>query len=310
MNGQIKKVRMYKVNVSAIQEFMRCRYRWWAKYVMNWVPRAEALPLRFGNLLHDIFEEAARIDISQAIEVVKDEWFGKAMDSTDAYERDSRMKAIEALDDLEEALALWKDTCDFENPFIEVENPFEIPHPNDSRIILQGRPDRVALMDGRLWHIQNRGLSPSVNFGVYLELAKRHYHEHLYAEALSYKYPDIPYGGTVFNLVRKLKYRTKNGKVKQLSEMFQQYSMVVSLKSELHKNIMNCILEYALSMQREEELYHEEKVIPLPNEYMNGGMYGNSPDIYFKTLIGEIELGDPRFFKKREDLYEPQTRED
>jgi hypothetical protein len=36
---------------------------------------------------------------------------------------------------------------------------------------------------------------------------------------------------------------------------------------------------------------------------MNGGMYGNSPDEYFRVLTGEYELDDPRYFKTREDTY-------
>jgi len=320
----------YKVNISAVNQFSKCEFRWWAQYVMGWVPKQEPAPLAFGRLLHLVFEGHAQgMSMEQSIQNHMNSWHQKAITTTDSFENSVLLGAISQLDDMSEALVQWKDQYEFEIPVLEVEQRFEIAHPLDSSIHLIGRPDRVAVMAGRIWHVQNRGLASSTNFGVYTELAKRHYHEHVYAEALNQKYiedgkvipyglPGLPhgmylsYGGTVFNLVRKLKYRTnitKNnpeGQVKPLTEMFYQYPMSIDLNSSLHKHIMECVLEYAGRMREAEYLWNTEGRIPPPNEDANGGKFGNSPDPYFKVLCGEIELGDERYFKQRIDPYASQ----
>jgi hypothetical protein len=293
---------------------------------MNWVPKEEPEPLVFGRLLHVIFERHARGNtMSQAIAGTRVEWYKKAINSTDEFERVVMMNSIEQLDDITEALIQWKDAYEFEIPVLEAEEPFELPLQGEmdmGSIVLVGRPDRVAVMAGKLWHVQNRGLAPGINFGVYTDLAKRHYHEHVYAEALNHKYCgkgnalitgskycQYNYGGTVFNLVRKLKYRTKitkknpEGETKELSEMFYQYPMSIDLKSPLHEHIMDCVKEYAYRMRSAEFGWRDDGIIPPPNEAANGGFFHNKPDVYFRVLCGEVELGDPRFFKRRIDPY-------
>lgn len=308
---------VYKVNVSAINQFSRCRFRWWAQFVMNQVPREEAKPLAFGRLLHLVFEEHAKgvMSMQQAIDKWQVEWHNLAMQSTDSFERTVRLEALGQLGELEEALGQWKDAYEFETPVLEAEQPFELAHPKDDSIILVGRPDRCAVMAGKIWHVQNRGLAASINFGIYTELAKRAYHEHTYAEALTRKYPEYPYGGTVFNLVRKLKYRTKitkknpEGKKKELSEMFFQFPMSIDLKSPLHEHVMDCVLDYAYQMRTAEKEWRDHRTIPSPNESENGGMYHNKPDVFFRVLTGDIELSDPQYFKKRIDPYQETTNE-
>lgn len=306
----------YKVNVSAINQFSRCRFRWWAQYIENWVPIQEAQPLAFGRLLHEVFEASHQADISMkgAIELCFQLWQKKAETTTDSFERTMRFDALQQLDELSEALCLWVDKYPITTT-LAVEEPFEIEHPDDPSIHIIGRPDREVVMNNKIWHIQNRGLAPGINFGTYIELQKRSYHEHVYAEALNRKYINpnekfgLKYGGTLFNLVRKLKYRTKvtkknpEGEIKDLSEMFFQHPMTIDLTSPLHKHIMACVLGYAREMRDAEVAYRDEGIIPLPNESVNGGAYGNSPDPYFKVLIGEYELGDSRYFKKRDDPY-------
>jgi hypothetical protein len=158
-----------------------------------------------------------------------------------------------------------------------------------------------------LWHWQNRGLASSINFGTYTELAKRHLHEGIYAWAMRKKYPDIPYGGTGFNLMRKLKYRgvpTKKCPEGAIlhgpSEIF--FQDLVPYTPERSNDMLRSVLWNVQEMRRvREEAQHGR--LPAPNERMNGGYYGNTPDPFFKVLEGEWELEDDRYFKNREDMY-------
>jgi hypothetical protein len=131
------------------------------------------------------------------------------------------------------------------------------------------------------------------------------------------------YGGTFFNLMRKLKYRTKItkanplGEVKTYDEMFLQHPMSITVldpdavtssqSGMLHYNVMECVLKHAHQMRMVRDHWLDDPVmdaLPAPNEDLNGGPYGNSRDEYFRVLIGEIDLMDDRYFKDREDTYE------
>lgn len=309
----------YVVNVSSIQSFMQCRWRWTAAYVFNRVPVNEARPFRFGKLLHVIFEDFFKgAPMENVIADRALEWRTAAESATNEFDRLVAMDALEDLQMMAEPLTLWRDKFPFERT-LEVEVPFEIAHPQDPLIRLRGRPDRVGVLYGRIWHVQNRGLAAGINFGVYLDLAKRHYHEHVYAEALSKKYgicengcvgcDPYEYGGTVFNLMRKLKYRTKMtkanplGETKAIDEVFWQHPMAIDIKGLLHTNVMNDIRLHAHEMKRVEAAARDMNW-PAPNEYMNGGMFGNRPDEYYRVLTGEIELTDDRYFKDRIDMYD------
>ncbi len=307
----------YVFNVSEMQDFQRCRFRWWAKWVQNYVPKHEAQPLGFGKLIHRIFEtyHGGQYNMAECIALHRTEWVTKmetaGMNGLDIVDISIGTKVLKQLDDITEALVLWQDVYPMEIDCLEVEEPFEIDLGDG--IVGRGRPDRVAVRHGLLWHVQHKALAAGTHFAVFTDLAKRSYHEHLYAEALWKKYKCHVavrgYGGTHFDLIRKLKYRTNItkanplGKCKDYEEMFQQVPMSVDLDSPLHHHVMDSIKQHAAEMRACRTLC-AAGFIPAPNENMNGGAFGNSPDEYFRVLTGEYELGDDRYFKQREDTYE------
>ena len=295
-----------KVNVSSVNDFMQCRFRWWAKWVMNRVPVATAPALDGGKLLHLIFEDAFKGQNIQSAARTRCGEYRKLIGTAHPASRIGAMEAAEQIEDLIEALPLWQDKFKI-TKVLEVEQAFEWPDPVIPGLIWVGRPDRRVLASGRTWHVQNRGLAAGMNFGTYCRLRKRDYHEHLYAEEAAFKYLKWPVGGSVFNLVRKLKYRTnvgkKNEKTKTAEEMFYQQAMAINLKSPLHKSVMQSLRGHVLEMNRVRHEWEAEGIVPSPNEKQNGGYGGNSEDPYFKVLIGEITLNDPDYFKEREDLY-------
>lgn len=304
----------YVVNVSSVQDFMYCRFRWVCKWVENRVPRAEPRAFRFGKLLHKLFEWHLGVGLTMedAIARASDEWI-KEVQAADPNSTDWS-DAMEDLEAMQEPLLLWKDQYPFEVPVVEVEEPYTFPFPGDPSIHLRIRPDRVGIRQKRLWHVQHKALAAGKNFPVFIELAQRSYHEHGYAEGLALKYPDIPYGGTHFDLYRKLKYRRKRT-LKQIEFMqpgtilnpiesiFWQHPMTVDLKSPMHKHVMQCLHDHIIEMRKAEWRYRTHGIIPPPNEGANGGYYGNKPDEYFHVLVGDYQLNDNTYFKNREDTY-------
>src|SRR5258705_9817124 len=101
----------FKVNVSAINDFSYCEFRWWCKWVMNYVPLEDSEALQFGKLLHEGFEVQAKNNSSMETAIAKSrkEWTDKGLDDNSAFNYAVRLKAIKQLDDLTEALVQWKD---------------------------------------------------------------------------------------------------------------------------------------------------------------------------------------------------------
>lgn len=294
------------VNVSEINDFANCRFRWWAKWIMGREPIHDSVPLNFGTLLHRIFEEHNEgMTMEAAIRRRRAVAVAEMNVEMDTFNREVMAKAIKTLDDLTEALLLWKDQYPFEIPCLEVENSFE--YHLMPGVVLRGRPDRVGVMDGRIWHVQHKGLAAGTHFGIYKDLAQRSYHEHSYLHVLAEKYPQYKVGGTLFDLVRKLKYRTyvgkKNETTKSYEEMFMQFPMSIELDSPVHLHVMSCIKSHIGEMLRVRADWTKYGLIPAPNEAANGGFFHNKPDEYFRVLTGEIELDDPRYFRARVDTY-------
>jgi hypothetical protein len=312
---------MFTVNISSVKRFHQCRARWLIEWHLNRVPREGALPLNLGKLVHVAFEKYLlnqSTSMLAAIDATLAEWtdtIGKQHEAglLDDAEFGEAIDAAKALNDLREPLALWKDQFPVQQ-VLEVEEPFEFPHPLDNNIIVRGRPDRMAVVYGKLVHIQNRTLAAGVNFGLYTELAKRDYHELVYAWAMQLKYPHLKYGGTLMNLIRKLKYRgvpTKacpEGKILHTTdEMFGQF-MVPMLDKQVHQ-AMNDLLYDVMDMQACITDYETNNVMPSPNRQRDGGPYGNKKDPYFDVFMGKVDINDDKFFKPREDMYTPVTDE-
>lgn len=314
------------VNISGVKRFKECRARWLIEWHLNRVPIEGALPLNLGKLVHEVFDcyltpavipiQGGTIPVRHTMQGAIQQTVGKWVDAATTNlaaqrisqrEYEDMIAAKEAFDDLWEPLQHWKDQFPIERT-LEVEAPFEYPHPSDPSIIIRGRPDRVAVVFGRRVHIQNRTLAAGINFGLYTELAKRDYHELIYAWAMQQKYPDLSGGGTLMNLIRKLKYRakpTKNnpeGKIlHDLSEIFGQY--MVPMKDEQVELALADLLWDAHEMRRTIEEFETTGRFPAPNRKLDGGPYGNRIDPYFNVFMGKVSVHDNTFFKNREDMY-------
>jgi len=304
----------YKVNVSSVQDFYQCRFRWWAKWIMNRVPVAGQPALDAGKLLHVIFEDHFnRKGALDEVAKLRCKKFRDGIPSEHPATQPTLEKAVTQIEDLIEAFPLWQEKFPI-TKVLEVEQPFEYQDKELPWLLWRGRPDRVVVIGkNTIYHEQNRGLAAGQNFGTYVRLQKRSYHEHLYGEYLQRKYclPWVKkskrtYGGTLFNLVRKLKFRTNVGKkneaTKSAEEMFYQMPAPYDMNSGFHEAVMHAMRQHVVDM-RQVEAQWAHGIIPSPNEKMNGGYGGNSEDPYFKVLIGEIKLDDNEVFTNREEMY-------
>jgi hypothetical protein len=308
----------YRFNVSAVKQFYQCRFRWWAQFVMNRVPLVTPAALDGGKILHRAFERFEKTDGLSLADALASECkeFRDKIPNEHPAARSTLEKAVVTFEDVIEAMHLWRDRFPVD-AVLEVEKAHEWRDPEMPNVSWLLRPDKVVVIGGRIWHAQRRGLAASKNFATYVRLQNRSYHEHLYMEVLAEKYctrkTKLMPGGTVFDLLRKLKYRTNVGKkneaTKTAEDMFYQQAMVVNLKGPLHESVMMSLRQHAQDMIDATRRWQDEGIIPAPNEDQNGGYSGSSEDPYFKVLIGETTLDDNEVFKDREDQYAERTEE-
>lgn len=205
-----------------------------------------------------------------------------------------------------EPLDLWTDKFPIEST-LEVETPFSFRLPTGQDFV--GRPDRVVIWMGQTFHFQHKTLGGNRDVGDYITAAQRSLHENIYAWALMRKYPERPYGGSIYNIIRKLKYRsTAKGKtdviLHTIDEIFVQtpisidFSRVDATKKEIE------IL--AAKMIRTAGEFERGSVIPSSRD-MDTDPYRGKLDPYFYVLMGERSLDDDRYFKDRENPYEERT---
>jgi len=283
------------ISVSSILDFQNDRLRWAYRWLDNRVPRAVPQALVVGKIIHSSFEKA----FTEGLNV------GEALARILPPEAPlGEEKAHEELLGLVEPLKFWKDNFPVER-VLEVEEPFEFPVQD---LTFQGRPDRVAVVFGKAFHVQNKSVGAQTNLATYITLAGRALHELLYGHHLEKKYA-LPFGGTIYNIVKKLKYRSKVvskaeplGKIINTPEsMFLQ--TVIGLDPEQKELALRELNWYATEMKHTAESYFEGSLIG-SNRNLDAGHYGHGIDLYTRVMLGEISLDDDRYFMDREETYQ------
>lgn len=307
------------VNISSINDFVLDRRRWVYKWVQNRQPKAKAQPLLAGGMFHRAMESYLR-DRSKTLSGWLTEQVNEARKeakllvpiggSLEAVpDAQTLMDAAEEMEGMLEPLSYWEDKFPVKKT-LEVETAFSFPLLDGVQLV--GRPDRVVLVWDQLFHMQNRTLSSSKPIGLYLELAKRNLHEIAYAWAIQQKYPQYKYGGTIYNIIRKLKYRAKQTKSEAAAgipgkilhtpeEMFVQSHVPITTHNFIQG--IDDIKWLAEEMVRTKREFEHSGILPASNRMLDGGFYGNSRDPYLPVLLGQTTLDDDELYEDRTDNY-------
>jgi hypothetical protein len=269
------------------------------------VPRRIPQALIVGKILHQAFENAFK---STSATSVSNELASLLLPFGDSVLTEKEEKAYDELTGLVEPLKFWKDNFPIER-VLEVEEPFEFPL--QQGLTFQGRPDRVAVVFGKAFHIQNKSISSAKDLGNYITLAGRSLHELLYGYHLRKKYAitqGLEYGGTIYNIVKKLKYRSKVvskaeplGKILNTPEsMFLQ--TVIGLSKEAENIARRELVWYAYEMEKTAKQYQHGETVG-SNRNLDSGYFGHGIDLYTQVMMGEISLDDDTYFMDREQTY-------
>ncbi len=228
---------------------------------------------------------------------------------TEKEQKDADMAAS-----LVEPLEHWHDMYPIQRT-LEVEQPF-IGWQLTSGARFIGRPDRVVVVYDKVWHMQHKTIAAQGAVDKFLILAGRSMHELLYGAYLSQKYASVgEYGGTIYDIIRKLKYRSKQvtkaeptGKILHTpGEIFHQSAF--ALDPEQQEQALDDLNAISVAMQRTMEAYLAGMHIP-SNRYFDQNNYGKGIDPYTFVMLDETTLEDDALFADREDTYEMEEISD
>jgi len=294
------------ISVSSIQHYQDDPLTWCYTWLENRVPRKTGTAVSTGRLVHKAFENHFKGG-------------GRVGDELDAllapidprYLDERARKAYYASARLVEPLNLWEDRYPIDRT-LEVEAPFEEKLPNG--LIFQGRPDRVVSCYGKVWHFQHKTLAASRNPEHFIKLAPQSMHELLYAAHLRQKYTDEPYGGSIYNVVRKLKYKSeakgpKFGTIlNDINKLFIQRHFALR-DTDIARARVD-LLSLALKMERLARDYTRYLVQPPRNRRFDAGFYGTGLNPYLPVILGETTLDDDSRYMDRLDPYEAIAEEE
>ncbi|HXJ63695.1 MAG TPA: hypothetical protein VNN79_08060, partial [Actinomycetota bacterium] len=220
---------------------------------------------------------------------------------------EKEQKEVDLTRALVEPLEFWEDKYPVEQT-LEVEQPFVGWHlTSGARFI--GRPDRVVVVYGKVFHQQHKTVGPGIGLGNYLTLAGRNMHELLYGAYLSQKYRSVgEYGGSIYDIVRKLKYRStrvtkdqpKGVILHPAGEIFHQ--SMFALDVEQQEIALDDLNAASVAMDRTMDAYLQGLHIP-SNRYFDSVNYGKGIDPYTLVMLGDAALDDDALFMDREDTY-------
>lgn len=292
-----------EVTITSVTDFLNDRRRWCYRWVENRVPRSTPSALRVGTAVHTAFERfysapetysspgyALEHLLPTSVEI--------------AQTRDpEQAKAYAMIQNLIEPLYHWRDRYPIQAT-LETEQPFEFFLTSGAKF--RGRPDRVVLVNGSVFDFQHKTLAAQANLDNYLVLAQRNLHELVYGWYLARKYREYPYGGSIYNVIRKLQYRTKargkeNAIMHTVGEMLSQH--MIGINPALQEQAMEDLNYISIEMDRTIEAYLTGRPVP-SNRSLDSYKYGKEIDLYTYVEMGEIDLADDQYFTDRIDTYE------
>jgi hypothetical protein len=335
------------ISVSSIQDFQKCPLRWCFKYLEERVPRYEPTAFTVGKMVHKAFEihfENPDTKVGWALGDL-------IADAKDTLLDERETKAIAEVEQLKEPLEHWSDFYPIEET-LEVETPHSIPLGSTRKELKEYwnldfkiKPDRVVRIKDTIYHMQHKTISAQRDLATFVEVASHSFHELLYARVLQMKYPNRQYGGSIFNIVRKLQYksyakdavpgkRATKAKAEEIDalplltdkeretklrtwieshrkilhephEFFSQW--MVSITPPHIETAVNDLYILARQMKQVADDYWAGDLPPC-NRQQDEDMFTRRTDPYFDVIMGLTSLEDDTRFMDRVDHYEEVTQ--
>lgn len=291
-----------KVSVSEIKAFLTDQQEWQYAYILKRSPKRIETALEVGSFWHVLMENFYKKSRSKpAALTAAQEWLVERLDiPMDSNDLEKYEKIQTECAKLMQLFSLhWSDPCP-ESETIAVEQPIE--HIVQGYALI-GKPDRIIRYQDKFWHMQHRTLSDRTNIPLYLEAAQRDLHELVYAY-LCVNHYNLTYdrwGGTLFNIVRKLSQ-------KRIDESPESAFVQAFIPID-KRQIFDAIAEVRQVFTDMEGIRAGIRT-PIANRDMEKGRFGNVLSPYFKVKTGELKLDNDTFFSNTIDRYADNEADD
>jgi hypothetical protein len=282
------------VTVSEIEDFLKDEWRWYARWVLNRVPRRWYDALILGTAVHDVLEQHFNgMPLVEAYTTTRATLLHKVPDPDHAM---ARHYALKGFDEMEPQILAWRDRLPVERT-LEVEEPFELEVAPGW--ILRGRPDRPVIMHGKVYHQQHKTAGKGKPYDILARHFARSLHEGLYGFHLEEKYRDVaPYGGSIINLIRK----GKPAKGAGIESMNFQTAVALTdfdlTRARMRLSRIVARMRYAEAVGNAVGIWG---LVDVPA--LDSGPYMNSTDGYLPVLTGRTTLDNDNLFMPREETY-------
>lgn len=284
------------VTVTEIQDYLSCEWRWYAKWVLNRVPRRYSSALILGSAVHNIFKAHFKgypLDSAFVTEHVNMNVFLRG--ATDPAWAAAQAGAMKDLLRFRPQIVGFRDKFKIDET-LEVEEEFQIPL---GPWIFRGRPDRVVRMGQKCRHMQHKTVALNKSVETYLYVLQRSLHETMYGDTLAKKYGGLEYAGSIINLIRK-------GVAKPgITTEGLGFQALISIDPiDRMRSMMRARLIVERMVQAEETGKQHGIDALIDNPLEDAGVFGNSLDGYLPVLQGKTTLDDETLFTNREETYD------
>ena len=217
------------------------------------------------------------------------------------------------------AIQAWADrySMDVYRPWtklIETENPLETPLVIDEQVILVspkptvlnggktvsilgqevwllGTPDAWVIRHGKLWHVQHKTLDQSQSIANFAFKVAQSLHESIYAILGMAHWPELEYGGTMLNIIRKIS--LKRAKESPHEALHLEFIPITPEQIERAKlDLLYCVRHFHDGWRR--------------RSACSGPPYGKCP--YYEACWQGASLDDDILYQTRKSRY-PQVHQ-
>lgn len=295
-----------QLNVSAVKTYLRSPLEWYYAHHLRRVPRTLTVPLEVGLVWHALMESFYSNGRFKDVALASGQDFYKSRRDAaveagfDQTSPDKFEKFIHDSDLIFRLFDIWTDPIP-DAEIIAVETPIELPLPGMSHTLI-GKPDVLIRWQRKLWHHQHRTLSDRTSMATYLDAAPRDLHELAYAWLIVHGhgsgYAPSDYGGTYFNIARKLSNRRLTA---EPEAAFIRQPVPLSWSQVL--SAIDDLCQIADDMQAIVAGHRR----PVSNREADRDRFGHYLTPYFRVYTGAQDIYDEKLFMTAPDRYAPEA---
>lgn len=270
-----------RVNISGINLYQKCPQKWYNRYVLLREPPPTSPAMRAGTIFHQgmqIYLESRRDGVDHPEALTR----SLAFLDEKITENASDPKLSRELVGVRDNFAFYPGPIFYDpDMIIMVEEELELPLGDGHTLV--GRPDAVVFgHDHKLYHLQHKAMMLSLSLSAYKEGMRLSPHELGYRLMIENRFPDVPYGGTISNILKK-------GGIPGIEKLDED---LIPIGAKDTRDFILRVRDVVADMQFTIEDVKKGKTAPRNGDAC---FQNNSLCVYHKVCLGSRSLADAPF---------------